>query len=87
METGKITRLVPEHGFGIIRGEGGEEVFFHWSAVRDLDFSSLRVGMEIQFAFRRRPTCAVAVEVRCPSAAGRELAERGAPQEGAADGS
>ena len=49
MREGAIQRLVPERGFGFIQPvEGGDEVFFHCSAV-DAPWESLSHGQSVQY--------------------------------------
>lgn len=50
---GKIVRLVRDRGFGFIRAEGGQEVFFHSTEVRDGDFNSLNEGESVEFDMGR----------------------------------
>jgi len=49
MPTGTIKRLVRDRGFGFIRDEGGQEFFFHRSAVRDVPFEELSEGQRVEF--------------------------------------
>ncbi len=49
MATGTIKRLVRDRGFGFIRDEGGQEWFFHRSAVSDGDFDQLNEGQRVTF--------------------------------------
>ena len=44
MPTGKIKRLMKDRGFGFIRGNDGQEVFFH----RQLTQADLRLQAEQQ---------------------------------------
>ncbi len=48
METGTIKKLLRERGFGFIRTNEGQEVFFHRSECRHLDFETLDEGQEIR---------------------------------------
>jgi cold shock protein len=53
---GTIGRLVRERGFGFIRADtGGEEVFFHASAVADGSFDTLQEGQRVQFESGQDP--------------------------------
>jgi cold shock CspA family protein len=72
MERGTIVRLVPNQGIGYLRTAAGQEVFFHWTAIRDLDFCSLRPGMEVLVGARTQRGVGVAMEVRCPVTEGGE---------------
>lgn len=47
--TGKIKKLVAERNFGFIQAEGGQEVFFHASAVAQHAFADLSVGQAVNF--------------------------------------
>ena len=49
METGPVIRLVRDRGFGFIRTQSGEEIFFHHSTLPAGVFDSLREGQEIEF--------------------------------------
>ena len=48
METGKIKKLL-DRGFGFITDGNGEEVFFHRSDCRSVEFDSLNEGQEVTF--------------------------------------
>lgn len=45
---GVIKRIQSDKGFGFIRGEGGEEYFFHKSACNG-DFNRLQEGQKVTF--------------------------------------
>ncbi|MDE3153589.1 MAG: cold shock domain-containing protein [Acidobacteriota bacterium] len=49
MPSGTIKRLVRDRGFGFIRDDGGQEWFFHRSAVRDGAFDRLAEGQRVAF--------------------------------------
>ncbi len=49
MKKGTIDRLVRERGFGFIRGERGESVFFHRSALPAGAFDRLEQGEQVEF--------------------------------------
>lgn len=49
MPNGTIKRLVRDRGFGFIRDDGGQEFFFHRSAVRDVAFEQLNEGQRVLF--------------------------------------
>ncbi len=49
MANGTIKRLVRDRGFGFIRDDGGQEWFFHRSAVRDSTFDQLNEGQRVSF--------------------------------------
>jgi CspA family cold shock protein len=46
---GTIKRLVRDRGFGFIRDDGGQEWFFHRSAVESGSFDSLNEGQRVTF--------------------------------------
>lgn len=46
--TGTIKRIVRDRGFGFIRGEDGQEWFFHRSGVHD-HFDTLMEGQKVEF--------------------------------------
>ncbi|MFB3853400.1 MAG: cold-shock protein [Vicinamibacterales bacterium] len=49
MPNGTIKRLVRDRGFGFIRDDGGQEFFFHRSAVKDVPFEQLNEGQRVLF--------------------------------------
>ena len=49
MANGTIKRLVRDRGFGFIRDEGGQEWFFHRSAVTEPSFEALNEGQRVSF--------------------------------------
>jgi CspA family cold shock protein len=49
MSTGTIRRLVKERGFGFIKSNGGHELFFHQSQLRNSAFDLLKEGQNIVF--------------------------------------
>ena len=55
MATGTVTRLVRDRGFGFIRTQSGEEVFFHHSAMPSGVFDSLHEGQELEFEVETDP--------------------------------
>jgi cold shock protein len=69
MASGKITTLRDDKGFGFIAPSepGGNDLFFHRSAVLDVDFDDLRDGQEVTFDEEpdpRNPSRQRAVNVR-----------------------
>ena len=46
---GTIKRLVRDRGFGFIRDDGGQEWFFHRSAVEAGSFDQLNEGQRVTF--------------------------------------
>ena len=53
MPKGTIKRLFPEHGFGFIKTEYGDDLFFYRTALEGadyrIDFNSLREGQQVEF--------------------------------------
>ncbi len=49
MPSGTIKRLVRDRGFGFIRDDGGQEWFFHRSAVAQGAFDTLAEGQRVSF--------------------------------------
>jgi len=49
MASGKIKTLVQARGFGFIKADGAEEMFFHRSALSGLEFESLVEGQSVEF--------------------------------------
>lgn len=49
MANGTIKRLVRDRGFGFIRDEGGQEWFFHRTAVNTGSFETLNEGERVVF--------------------------------------
>ena len=50
---GTIARIIHERGFGFIHAQNGQEVFFHYSSLHQLDFSRLREGLNVEFELQR----------------------------------
>jgi len=53
MPKGTIRRLIGERGFGFIKTEGGEDLFFHRSQLQGVDYSSLREGQQVEYEVGR----------------------------------
>lgn len=64
---GTIKRLIRDRGFGFIRSEDGQEVFFHRSALEDTDFDGLREGERVTFELERGSKGPRATNVRTAS--------------------
>ena len=50
---GTIKRVIRDRGFGFIRAADGQEIFFHRSALQNLNFESLREGDNVEFELER----------------------------------
>jgi cold shock protein len=46
---GQIVRLIRDRGFGFIRSEDGQDVFFHRSELQDANFDSLRGDEQVEY--------------------------------------
>ena len=53
--TGTIARLQAEKGFGFIRDTGGQDYFFHRSAVSGEGMENLREGDSVEFTVGQGP--------------------------------
>lgn len=49
MQKGAVRRLVTDRGFGFIRTESKEDLFFHRSQLQGIDYNSLREGQQVEF--------------------------------------
>ncbi len=52
---GEIKKLIRDRGFGFIRAEDGNEVFFHQSALEGVEYDSLEEGSKVEFSVERGP--------------------------------
>jgi cold shock protein len=64
MMTGKIRTLRVDKGFGFIKGDGGNEYFFHRSAVYGEGLEDLREGDSVEFDVGQGPKGPRAENVR-----------------------
>lgn len=54
--TGTVKRVVRDRGFGFVRGEDGNERFFHRSGMAaGVDFDNLREGQRVTFVDESSP--------------------------------
>ena len=51
--SGTIERLFTDRGYGFIRTDDGEEVYFHQNALHELDFASLSLGLPVELELER----------------------------------
>ena len=49
MNQGTIIRIVRDRGFGFIRMDNGQEVFFHATGVQGFPFDNLSEGQQVSF--------------------------------------
>jgi len=64
MVTGKIKRLIHPRGFGFIGLPDGEDLFFHYSGLEDVDFEDLKEGDLVSFEVEKGPKGNRAVKVQ-----------------------
>ena len=64
MTKGTITRLMGDQGYGFIRTEKKEDVFFHLNELVGITYESLREGQQVEFEVKDRPKGLRAVNVR-----------------------
>ena len=64
MPKGTIKRLITDGGFGFIKVEQGQDLFFHRSELRGVDYDSLREGQEVEFEVKQRSGHPKAIQVR-----------------------
>jgi cold shock protein len=50
---GTVKRIIRDRGFGFIRSTEGQEIFFHRSSLKQLDFDSLKEGEVVEFEIER----------------------------------
>ncbi len=55
MRKGTIKRLIADRGFGFIKTEQGEDLFFGRNQLQGVDYGSLEEGQEVQFEVTRDP--------------------------------
>ena len=67
MLKGTVKRLVRDRGFGFIRDDGGQEWFFHRSAVQDGGYDTLAEGQRVTFEEEPSPKGPRAANIRLES--------------------
>ena len=55
MQKGTIKRLIADRGFGFIKTEREEELFFGRNQLQAVEYSSLIEGQEMEFGVTRDP--------------------------------
>ena len=70
MPKGTIRRLTADRGFGFIRTEQGEDLFFHRNELQGVDYNSLREGQRVEFEVAQGPDGSCAVKVRLAQSKG-----------------
>ena len=67
---GRVKKLVPDRGFGFVRGEDGKEVFFHRSGLGANDYDALSEGDVVEYVVQEGPRGPRAENVRVVGAEG-----------------
>lgn len=67
---GRVKKLVPDRGFGFVRGDDGKEVFFHRSGLGANDYDSLSEGDVVEYVVQEGPRGPRAENVRAVGADG-----------------
>ena len=65
---GRVKKLVPDRGFGFVRGDDGKEVFFHRSGLGANDYDSLSEGDVVEYVVQEGPRGPRAENVRAVGA-------------------
>ena len=65
---GRVKKLVPERGFGFVRGDDGKEVFFHRSGLGANDYDALSEGDVVEYVVQEGPRGPRAENVRAVGA-------------------
>ncbi|MFC2063162.1 cold-shock protein [Chloroflexota bacterium] len=53
MAKSTIKRIIFDRGFGFIKGEQEQDLFFHRNELQDVEFTDLREGQEVEFEISR----------------------------------
>jgi CspA family cold shock protein len=64
MSKGRIKRLIADRGFGFIETTQGEDLFFHCSKLREIEFVDLHENQIVEFDVAQFPQGLQAVNVR-----------------------
>ena len=49
MATGQIKKIIFDRGYGFVKGDDGNEVFFHRTETTEIEFDSLREGEQVEY--------------------------------------
>jgi len=52
---GRIKKIIPDRGFGFVRADDGNEVFFHRTELTTVDFDALQEGEQVTFDIIESP--------------------------------
>ena len=75
---GRVKKLVPDRGFGFVRGDDGKEVFFHRSGLGANDYDSLSEGDVVEYVVQEGPRGPRAENVRAVGADAAAVGATGA---------
>ena len=64
MSKGTIRRLITDRGYGFIKTEEGEDLFFHRNDLQGVAYESLTEGQEVEFEVARTAKGQNAANVR-----------------------
>ena len=64
MTKGTIRRLITGRGFGFIKTEEGQDLFFHGNDLQGVAYESLTEGQQVEFEVTGTPKGPSAVNVR-----------------------
>lgn len=62
--TGRVKRIIRDRGFGFIRAENGDDIFFNRSNLEEEDFNALEEGTAVEFFLMEGPKGLQALSVR-----------------------
>ena len=75
MLNGNIRRLVRARGFGFIKSDGGQDLFFHRSDLQGVSFDSLKEGQSVEFEKSQGPKGPKAVNIKLIKKGGKDVLE------------
>ena len=64
MPSGVIRRLVRDRGFGFIKSDDGQDLFFHRSELQGVTFDSLQEGQSVEFEKGEGPKGPKAINIK-----------------------
>ena len=62
---GEIIKKIDHRGFGFIQAEDSEdEIFFHFSELKEVSFEELKIGQKVEFEIKEDPRGPQASDVK-----------------------